>query len=134
MYEGVPAGVAATVGIFATTLKRLLAAPSKLSVFVHPVSDHHFRSRRLPLIAVSCRRLPILPKVLPILDETRPLVDLYNVAYKRAVLGLGSPRCRWLDFAGEVCGGGAVLAQYALDGTHIHPRYVQELLEPALGR
>jgi len=76
--------------------------------------------------------LPLCPQVLPILNETRPLVTMYNAAYRRAVLAISSPRCRWLAIEDEVCSGGAGRPEYVLDGTHIHPVYASTLIEGAL--
>ena len=62
--------------------------------------------------------------VMPILDVTRPVVLLFNRRLRAAVEAEG--RLRWLDMEGELVGAdGKLVKRWALDGTHIHPQYVQ---------
>ena len=104
--------MAATQGHFLRSLEALAAGPKSLTCLVHPV--------------------------VPVIDETRPLVKQYNAILRAAVRELGHSRIRWLDgvFEGllDAQGGGGLRAQFRLDGTHLHPSYVTELLAPALGR
>ena len=68
-------------------------------------------------------RLWVQP-VMPILDVTRAVVTLFNRRLRAAVEANG--RVRWLDLEGELVGSdGKFVKRYSLDGTHIHPQYVQ---------
>ena len=69
----------------------------------------------------------------PALDETRALAKRFNAALRRAVQA--EPSLHWLDFSDQLLSpdGEALADGLALDGTHMHPAYVN-VLEEALGR
>ena len=62
--------------------------------------------------------------VMPILDVTRSVVVLFNRRLRARVEA--DRRVRWLDMEGDLVGAdGKFVKRYSLDGTHIHPLYVQ---------
>ena len=116
-YDSLPAAAAATAALLVAELQRL-AAQRRFILYVHPVP--------------------------PVLDVTRPVVRLFNAALRDAVRATSAApapaRLRWLELqaplladeqAGGSGGGGGLRPEYALDGTHLSPRYV-ELLAMAL--
>jgi hypothetical protein len=69
----------------------------------------------------------------PVLDETRPIVSLFNRELQRQVQR--EPSLCWLDFFDHLLDDREGLkAELRLDGTHLHPRYVKTTLQPALER
>ena len=57
----------------------------------------------------------------------------YNATLRRLVDA--SAELTWVDcFDGFLDGSGKLDARWRLDGTHLHPRYLDELLAPALGK
>lgn len=105
-YKDLSRCMQATVRIHLKALKDEVAAKS-LKAFIHPVA--------------------------PVLDETRSVVMQYN-AMLPMFLGTKSD-LRYLDFASQLLeeDGNALLPEYKLDGTHIHPSYVV-LLQQAMDK
>jgi hypothetical protein len=104
-YESVEEGIRHTASIFVDVASRL-ARHKRWRVLVHPVP--------------------------PVLDETRGMVLKYNDTLRRLVDA--SEILTWVDcFDGFLDGAGKLDARWRLDGTHLHPRYLDELLAPALG-
>lgn len=106
-----------------------------------------------PLFASYCLSSSRRFSVPQVLDETRPLVERYNALLQAHVDALKHPTITFLKgvfdglltgskarepeagAAGEVRlkGSGRQLkADFKLDGTHLHPKYVQALLAPAV--
>ena len=69
--------------------------------------------------------------VAPVLNETRGMVVKYNAVLRRLVDKC--PALTWLDFFDGFLDGDKLKPEYGLDGTHLHPRYLEELLAPRLG-
>ena len=111
--------------------------PKSASSGVSPkIVQPMFKQRRMGNVYVH--------PVLPMLDETRPIVREYNRLYKESVTACerkkekekwGGGTLRWLDFFGELfqppdagagAGGeeGQLLSGLRMDGTHISPSYV----------
>lgn len=71
--------------------------------------------------------------IVPVLDPTRHLVIAYNAIFKEACAKV--PGLVWLDFFNSllntVCVPPLLKDKYKMDGTHLHPAYV-ELIEQAL--
>ncbi len=111
-YDSMQAAAAATAALLVAELQRL-ARTRRFQIFVHPVP--------------------------PVLDVTRPMVRLFNAALRDAVRATSAPgsapaaRLRWLELEAPLLSddGGKLLPEYALDGTHLSPRYT-ELLAMAL--
>jgi len=115
-YDSLEAAARATAALLVAELQRL-ARSRRFEVYVHPVPAA--------------------------LDVTRPLVQLFNAALREAVLATAAadkaaaapaaPRLRWLELQPALLSddGAALRPEYALDGTHLSPRYV-ELLAMAL--
>ncbi len=105
-YESVDEGIRHTASIFVDVASRL-ARQKKWKVLVHPVP--------------------------PVLDETRGMVLKYNATLRSLV-----DACKeltWVDcFDGFLDASGKLDQRWRLDGTHLHPRYLDELLAPALGK
>ncbi|KAL4086206.1 hypothetical protein PRIC1_014337 [Phytophthora ramorum] len=99
-YESVEEGMQHTIGIFMETLEDVVQK-YKFDVHIHPV--------------------------VPVLDETRPLVIQYNKLFKQCVTK--SAFCKWLDFFDDlVCESPPKLRpELRLDGTHLHPSYLSSL-------
>ena len=79
------------------------------------------------------KRQVLVHPVPPVLDETRGMVLKYNETLRRLV-----DACKeltWVDcFDGFLDpASGKLDARWRLDGTHLHPRYLDEVLAPALG-
>ena len=105
-YESVEEGIRHTASIFVDVASRL-ARHKRWRALVHPVP--------------------------PVLDETRGMVLKYNATLRRLVDA--SSELTWVDcFDGFLDGSGKLDARWRLDGTHLHPRYLDELLAPALGK
>jgi tetratricopeptide (TPR) repeat protein len=103
-YESVEEGIKHTASIFVDVAARL-ARHKRWKVLVHPVP--------------------------PVLDETRKMVLKYNATLRRLVDA--SSDLTWVDcFDGFLDAAGALDERWKLDGTHLHPRYLDELLAPAL--
>ena len=103
-YESVEEGIKATVGVFISLLKELIQK-KKFKIYVHPI--------------------------LPVLNETREMVKLYNSIYKSEVDKMSD--VKWLDFFDDLLtpDRDKLKPEYQLDGTHISPKYIS-LLESAL--
>ena len=72
---------------------------------------------------VRAGRLFVQP-VMPILDVTRGVVTLFNSRLRRRVEA--EKRLRWLGMECDLVGAdGKFEKRYSLDGTHVHPQYVQ---------
>ncbi|TYZ62063.1 hypothetical protein PybrP1_010063 [[Pythium] brassicae (nom. inval.)] len=101
-YESVEEGMAATIQIFMEALKDAVRRFG-FEALVHPV--------------------------VPVLNETRALVVQYNRIFKQRVDE--SAFCSWLDFSDDLLEPGSSREQlrpeFALDGTHLHPRYLTSL-------
>jgi len=69
--------------------------------------------------------------IVPVLNETRAMVKIYNRIFHRKVQKV--PNLKWLDFFGQMLtpAGDALRPEYALDGTHLSPAYLK-LVEAAL--
>eukprot|EP00903_Cladosiphon_okamuranus_P013727 g12780.t1 len=104
-YETPEEGAEHTIGIFIEVAEDL-ARERGLRVFVHPV--------------------------IPVLDETRNMVKMYNRVFRRMVGK--SKHLHWLDFFDRLLDdeGTGLRPDFRLDGTHLGPSYVG-LLEKALG-
>jgi tetratricopeptide (TPR) repeat protein len=83
--------------------------------------------------------------VAPVLDVTRPMVTAFNAALGAAMsrARLKHPAVTWLggdetgrEFTGRLLtpDGAALKPQYVLDGTHLHPGYVADVLQDALSK
>jgi hypothetical protein len=104
-YASVEEGIRHTAQIFVDVASRL-ARHKRWKVLVHPVP--------------------------PVLDETRAMVLKYNATLRGLVDECSE--LTWVDcFDGFLDGSGKLDARWRLDGTHLHPRYLDELLAPALG-
>ena len=70
---------------------------------------------------------------MPVLNETRAMVKIYNRIFHRKVQKV--PNLKWLDFFDQMLtpAGDALRPEYALDGTHLSPAYL-ELVEAALNK
>ena len=103
-YESVEEGIKATVGVFISLLKELIQK-KKFKIYIHPI--------------------------LPVLNETREMVKLYNSIYKSEVDKMSD--VKWLDFFDDLLtpDRDKLKPEYQLDGTHISPKYIS-LLESAL--
>ena len=108
-YGSVSEGMTATQTHYLNTLKALSAA-KRLDCLVHPI--------------------------VPVLDETRAIVQQYNALLEAAVKRLAHPSVRWVDgvFDGLLTAGSLPMLrdEFKLDGTHLHPDYVTSLLAPSL--
>jgi len=105
-YNSVEQGIRHTASIFVDVASRL-ARHKQWNVLVHPVP--------------------------PVLDETRGMVLKYNDTLRRLVDA--SSELTWVDcFDGFLDASGKLDQRWRLDGTHLHPRYLDELLAPALGK
>ena len=98
-YGSVDEGIRATLGAFFGAIEEQVA-------------------RRRFRVALHC--------VLPVLDPTRAMVRRYNAAYEAMAAERGLP---WLGFADDLLtpDGRRLRPEYALDGTHAHPRYLEHL-------
>jgi tetratricopeptide (TPR) repeat protein len=105
-YADLAEGIATTVEVYVSTLVRLVARRGFVAM-VHPVP--------------------------PVLNETRPVVKEFNAALAARVRR--EPTLRWLDFFDKLLtdDGERLADGLALDGTHMHPAYVN-VLEEALER
>jgi tetratricopeptide (TPR) repeat protein len=106
-YASVEEGIRHTAAIFVDVASRL-ARHKQWRALVHPVP--------------------------PVLDETRGMVLKYNATLRRLVDA--SSELTWVDcFDGFLDpASGKLDDRWRLDGTHLHPRYLDELLAPALGK
>ena len=105
-YPDLEAGVAHTIKIYISVLKEL-ARERKFTILVHPIP--------------------------PVLNETRHIVTMFN---KQLVAAVNKePTLHMLDFWTKlVTPDGSALAEgLKLDGTHMHPSYVQ-IMEEALAK
>ena len=102
--------MASTAAIYITQLQRLASRGGEaMTVWVQPV--------------------------VPVLDVTRAVVVEFVQVLRRLVQELsrgeareeGAGRVRWLDLFDDLLdgAGGFDSARYGMDGTHLHPRYVQ---------
>eukprot|EP00669_Euglena_mutabilis_P000749 TRINITY_DN10980_c0_g1_i1.p1 TRINITY_DN10980_c0_g1~~TRINITY_DN10980_c0_g1_i1.p1 ORF type:complete len:258 (-),score=89.14 TRINITY_DN10980_c0_g1_i1:29-802(-) len=107
LYRDLEEGVQATVDIYIDALVALQRLKG-FELFIHPAP--------------------------PVLDVTRPTVVLFNALLPKALHRLAHPAIRWLDFYELLLTEDrrSLRPEYALDGTHLHPRYLP-LLEAALG-
>ncbi|DBA03701.1 TPA: hypothetical protein N0F65_004118 [Lagenidium giganteum] len=96
-YETIEEGMAHTLGIFMDVLSTIIEK-YQFEVFIHPV--------------------------VPVLNETRHLVIQYNRMFKKQVDK--SKLCTWLDFFDKliVDSPEKLRPDLALDGTHLHPKYL----------
>ena len=65
----------------------------------------------------------------PVLDETRDMVKKYNAVLRALV---EASDLVWLDFFDGFLDEAGLKPGYCLDGTHLHPTYLDDLLAPAL--
>ena len=103
-YESVQQAIDVAVGLYVTRLLEL-AALRRFRVLVHQVP--------------------------PVMEETLAVVTLFNKALRARVDA--EPSIEWLDLDGMLVDGrtGKLHEHLELDGTHLHPRYV-EMLERSL--
>ncbi|GLE05898.1 hypothetical protein PINS_up015079 [Pythium insidiosum] len=96
-YESIQEGMEHTIDIFMSVLAEVIDKFG-FEVFIHPI--------------------------VPVLNETRPLVIQYNGIFQSRVNK--SDKCRWLDFFDDLIEGSParLRPRYALDGTHLHPSYL----------
>ena len=75
-----------------------------------------------------------IPPVEPELNETRHIVKIFNSILKTKVLK--EQKLHWLDFFEGLLeeNGSRLKKDYELDGTHLSPKYVEDLLQPALNK
>jgi hypothetical protein len=107
-YESLQHAIAATVEVYITLLLQLVQE-RKLHIYVHPVP--------------------------PVLDETRDVVKSFNAALQQRITTVlqSQPelkgRLAYLDFFENLLtpDGSSLQPQLALDGTHLHPRYLVHL-------
>ena len=103
-YADVTEGIRKTAKIFVDTAAALCAEKKYARGLVHPVP--------------------------PVLDETRGMVTQYNAILKDLVDA--NEFLTYLDFFDDFLDKDKLKPEYALDGTHLHPRYLDDLLAPAL--
>ncbi|KAF0701144.1 Aste57867_8367 [Aphanomyces stellatus] len=104
-YETLDEGMTKTISIFMDVLQTL-------------VRDRGFRAYVHPIV--------------PVLNETRPIVQQYNAHFKRKVDA--SACAQWLDFFDALLTPAHKLQpSFELDGTHLHPAYL-DLLAHAIER
>ena len=103
-YDSIEDAVLETVEIYVDILQYLVNE-YQLKVFVHPV--------------------------LPILDKTRSIVQIFNKALKSKIKLMQD--LHWLKFLDHLLtdNGSTFKPEYVLDGTHVHPKYVS-LIESSL--
>ncbi|KAJ0411310.1 hypothetical protein ATCC90586_005719 [Pythium insidiosum] len=96
-YETLQEGMEHTIDIFMGVVREVVEKFG-FDVFIHPI--------------------------VPVLNETRPLVIQYNAILKSRVQSTSI--CRWLDFFDDLLEGtpAQLRTRYALDGTHLHPSYL----------
>mmetsp|Transcript_9579 Transcript_9579/g.15917 ORF Transcript_9579/g.15917 Transcript_9579/m.15917 type:complete len:549 (+) Transcript_9579:1371-3017(+) len=117
VYANVEEGMRATLAVFKQVVQDLIRK-KRLQVYIHPI--------------------------MPVLDVTRQIVQMFNGLYRDAMRGIQG--CTWLDMENEfleasppsrerVPGDGAcsLRPELQLDGTHVSPRYVP-LLQASLER
>lgn len=117
VYANVEEGMRATLSVFKQVVQDLIRK-KRLRVYIHPI--------------------------IPVLDVTRQIVQMFNGLYRDAMRGIQG--CTWLDMESEfveasppsrerVPGDGAcsLRTELQLDGTHVSPRYVS-LLQASLER
>lgn len=102
----VAAAAAQVAAMYLEAVAKLTQPPKSCEVLVHPV-----------------------PPVLPL---TRHLVGIFNAALKEAVAKAGNAKIRWLEFGTALCSEQGLRSQFMLDGTHLAPRYVDDVLNAAL--
>lgn len=107
-YESIDEGIDATIAHFIAAARDVVKSRKYEAAFVHPIP--------------------------PVLDETRPVVIKYNARLEYHVKR--TPELTWLDFFdGFLTSDHRKLrSDWRLDGTHLHPKYLDELLIPALSR
>ena len=106
-YDDVDEGIRATVAVWMAAALRLVDEKA-LDAYVHPI--------------------------IPVLNETRHIVRAYNAQLEAAVKA-AAPRLAWLDGVFDellTADGEHLRPEYALDGTHLHPRYLETLVGPSL--
>ena len=128
-YKTLEQGIRAVVDIYVSVLLEIVKDPvdeaTKGRTRRHICAEPEWRARGLTIY---------VHPVLPVLDVTRPLVLAFNEVLAAQVRKLRHPRIRWLAGLYEelLDGAGKLKQRYELDGTHIHPRYIGERLEPSL--
>ncbi|ETV89379.1 hypothetical protein, variant 1 [Aphanomyces astaci] len=95
-YETLEEGMAHTMSIFMDVVEDLVREFG-FKAFIHPI--------------------------VPVLDETRHIVQLYNRLFQAKVQG--STLCHWMDFFDSLLTPyNKLQPSYVLDGTHLHPSYL----------
>ena len=126
-YNTLEEGIRAVVSIYISVLREIVTNPSaekKIGKPRHICAEPQWKARGLTIY---------VHPVLPVLDVTRPLVLAFNKTLEAEVRKLAHPRIHWLPglYENLLDGDGKLKQRYKLDGTHIHPRYVGERLEPS---
>jgi tetratricopeptide (TPR) repeat protein len=107
-YTDLDDGIKKVVDIYMRVLNKVIVQ-KKIEAYIHPVN--------------------------PVLNETRSIVMKFNAYLEASVRNNGA--MKWLDFVEHLLSitneESVVLnPKYALDGTHLHPSYAKDLLEPAI--
>ena len=99
-YDSVEDGIKRTVDVFISLLKEIIEKRS-FKVYIHPI--------------------------LPVLNETRGMVKLFNTIYKSKIDKMAG--VKWLDFFDDLLtpDGSMLKPEFHLDGTHISPKYISLL-------
>jgi len=104
-YNDIQHGIDHTARLFVRAANDLVLHKKFKAAFVHPIP--------------------------PVLDETRSMVIRYNMTLQKLVQE--SPHLIWLDFfCGFLTDSLALKSEFKLDGTHLHPNYLNVLLQPCI--
>lgn len=103
-YPDMETAMDVTIAHYVTVL-RGLTSEQRFTVLVHPVPS--------------------------VLDETRSIVTMYNERLEAAVKAIASPNILWMPFFKKLLtqDGSLLERRFALDGSHLSPIYVSELVE-----
>lgn len=108
IYTNIQEGIEHTVKLFISSLKKTIQKKKFRTVYIHPI--------------------------LPVLNETRPIVVAYNAVYEKAVIGMKDKTVRWLNFFDQLLNEDktSLLEDYKMDGTHINPIYISRCLQNSI--
>jgi len=104
-YENLDEGVETIVLLYIDILLDIVTRKN-LRIFVHPV--------------------------VPVLNETRHIVRIFNRILKEQLMKRNHPKILWMEFFGDLLDNeGNLKKEYELDGTHLNPQYLP-LLEKSI--
>lgn len=108
IYSNIQEGIEHTVKLFIGALRKIIQRKKFRTVYIHPI--------------------------LPVLNETRPIVIAYNAVYEKAIKGMKDKSVIWLNFFDQLLNEDKtmLLNDYKMDGTHINPIYVSSCLQNSL--